>query len=83
MTRKQRRMEQQRAQAEAGALEQELQETRLRLRRAYEAFDLVSDPDLVEAWIFEINAQQARYSYLLKRRKALEQNQTQGDEVRT
>ena len=48
-------------------------ETARRLRQAYGAFDLVTDPDLVEAWIFEISAQRARYSYLLKQRKRLEQ----------
>ena len=58
--------------AELLALEQALGETARRLRQAYGAFDLVTDPDLVEAWVFEISAQRARYSYLLKQRKRLE-----------
>lgn len=68
---------------EIQALEREMWEARSRLQRAYDAFDLVSDPDLIEAWIFEINAQQARYTYLLKRRKALERALEKEDEVRT
>jgi len=64
-------------------LEQELNEARSKLQRAFDAFNLVSDPDLIEAWVYEINAQQARYSYLLKRRKALEVCAPDGDEVRT
>ena len=58
---------------EVQVLDQALNETARRLRQAYGAFDLVTDPDLVEAWIFEISAQRARYSYLLKQRKRLEQ----------
>ena len=30
------------------------------------------DPDLIESYVFEINALQARYSYLLRRVKELE-----------
>ena len=65
--------------AELTVLEQALGETARRLRQAYGAFDLVTDPDLVEAWVFEISAQRARYSYLLKQRKRLEQADTARD----
>lgn len=41
---------------EVQVLDQALNETARRLRQAYGAFDLVTDPDLVEAWIFEISA---------------------------
>ena len=30
------------------------------------------DPDLIESYVFEINALQARYSYLLRRVKELD-----------
>ena len=70
-------------QGEAWLLERELCQTGRRLQQAYEAFNLVSDPDLIEAWVYEINAQQARYAYLLKRRKALGLPAPEGDEVRT
>lgn len=57
-------------------LEQELEESGRLLRQAYEGFNRVSDPDLVDAWIYEINARQSQYSYLLKVRKGLD-----GEEV--
>lgn len=69
------------AAAELAALEQALGETARRLRQAYGAFDLVTDPDLVEAWVFEISAQRARYSYLLKQRKHLETSQSGRNEA--
>lgn len=64
-------------------LERELREARLQLQRAYDAFNLVSDPDLIDAWIYEINAWQARYSSLLKQRKELGPEPVRRDEVRT
>lgn len=70
-------------QGEVWLLERELCETGRRLQQAYDAFNLVSDPDLIEAWVYEINALQARYTYLLKRRKALGAPEMQEDEVRT
>lgn len=76
MTRKERRLRE-------DALERELREARLQLRRAYDAFNLVSDPDLIDAWIYEINAWQARYSSLLKQRRELEPEPAREDEVRT
>lgn len=83
MTKRELRARRQAEERETSALERELRETRSRLQRAYDAFDLVSDPDLIEAWIYEINAQRAKYAYLLKRRKSLEQEQTREDGVRT
>lgn len=70
-------------QGEIWLLERELCQTSCRLRQAYEAFNLVSDPDLIEAWVYEINAQRARYAYLLKRRKALGLPEREEEEVRT
>ena len=49
-----------------------LRETRLELGRAYSGFNYAQDSDLISAYIFEIKAMQARYSYLLKQIKALE-----------
>lgn len=63
-------------------LEQELRQVRLRLGRAYAAFELVSDPDLLDAWLYEINAQQARYSYLLREYRGLSRQQPDREEVR-
>lgn len=45
---------------------------RRELNQAYTAFNMADDEDLVESCVFEINALQARYNYLLKRAKWLE-----------
>ena len=39
------------------------------LRRAYDRFNYVSDPELVESCVFEINSLQAKYNYLLRQAK--------------
>ena len=57
---------------EALELEKGLQETRVLIAQAYAGFNSASDGELVEAYIYEIQSLQARYSYLLRRRKALE-----------
>jgi hypothetical protein len=49
-----------------------LRDTRLELGRAHSGFNYARDSDLISAYIFEIKALQARYSYLLKQIKALE-----------
>ena len=53
-------------------LEQSLQATRTLIAQAYAGFNSASDGELVESYIYEIQSLQARYSYLLRRRKALE-----------
>lgn len=60
---------------EAGELEKALRETRALIAQAYAGFNAASDGELVESYIYEIQALQARYSYLLRRRKALEAGQ--------
>ena len=57
---------------EALELEKSLLETRALIAQAYAGFNSASDGELVESYIYEIQALQARYSYLLRRRKALE-----------
>ena len=44
---------------------EELHRLHKELDRAYDCFELLSDGDLVEAAIFEIEALKARYRYLL------------------
>ncbi len=63
---------------EALELEESLQETRLLLAQAYAGFNAASDGDLIESYIYEIQALQARYSYLFRRRKALDPSVAQG-----
>ena len=46
--------------------------SRLLLAQAYAGFNTASDNDLIESYIYEIQSLQARYSYLLRRRKALD-----------
>ena len=47
-------------------------QTRVQLNQAYAQFNLHSDPDLVDACVYEINALQSRYAYLLRRLKELD-----------
>lgn len=49
-----------------------LAHTRLLISQAYSSFDNAKDDELIESFVFEINALQARYSYLLRRVKELE-----------
>lgn len=49
-----------------------LEQTRVLIAQAYAGFNAAGDPDLIESYVFEINALQARYSYLLRRVKELE-----------
>lgn len=46
--------------------------TRVQINQAYCGFDTAHDPELVESFVYEINALQSRYSYLLRRIKELE-----------
>lgn len=49
-----------------------LSHTRAQLQQAYSGFNLVSDQDLVESYVFEIKSLQSRYDYLFRRIKELE-----------
>ena len=42
------------------------------LDNAYSNFENVVDPDLIDSWIFEMNAMQKRYKFLLSRIKQME-----------
>ena len=50
-----------------------LTQTRALIAQAYQGFNAVRDPDLIESYVYEINALQSRYSYLLRRLKELEE----------
>ena len=50
-----------------------LTQTRTLIAQAYQGFNAVRDPDLIESYVYEINALQSRYSYLLRRLKELEE----------
>ena len=49
-----------------------LAQTRTLISQAYSGFNTTQDPDLIESYVFEINALQSRYCYLLRRVKELD-----------
>lgn len=56
-------------------------DTRRLLNQAHAAFNSHSDPDLVESCVYEINALQARYTYLARRLRELEYRATAAEGV--
>ena len=50
----------------------ELARTRVLTNQAYSGFNYSKDDELIESYVYEINALQARYNYLLRRVKELE-----------
>ena len=67
-----RKREDCRDQGEIAVLKDGLVRTRTLINQAYSGFNATKDPDLLESYVFEINALQARYTYLLRRVKELE-----------
>jgi hypothetical protein len=57
---------------ERAQLRQVLSRTRVEINQAYAGFNSQSDPDLVDSYVYEINALQSRYSYLVRRFKELD-----------
>ena len=51
----------------------ELGRTRALIAQAYTGFNTARDSDLIESYVFEINALQSRYCYLLRRVKELDE----------
>lgn len=47
----------------------EIKKTKLALESAYSNFENVIDPDLIDCYIYEVNAVQKRYKFLLKQMK--------------
>ncbi|MGN6711345.1 Protein of unknown function [Anaerocolumna jejuensis DSM 15929] len=54
------------------ALLNEIQMTKLALESAYSNFENVVDPDLIDCYIYEVNAVQKRYKFLLKQAKIMD-----------
>lgn len=50
----------------------EINKTKMALEAAYSTFENVVDPDLIDVCIYEMNAVQTRYKFLLKQAKASE-----------
>lgn len=53
-------------------LRQEIWDTAQELRHTYDRFDFVTDPVLIEAGIYDINALKSRYDFLLRKMKAMQ-----------
>ncbi len=53
-------------------LMESLRATKAALQRAFDGFNRATDGDLIESYVFEINALQRRYDYLLKLVRAQE-----------
>ena len=67
-----RRKELERQEEERRQLMEGMRETRSQLNFAYAQFNAYSDPDLVDACVYEINALQSRYSYFVRQVKQLD-----------
>ena len=52
----------------------EINKTKIALEAAYSNFENVVDFDLIDSCIYEMNAVQNRYKFLLKQAKAAEKN---------
>lgn len=52
----------------------EINKTKNALDAAYSQFEYVIDPDLIDSCIYELNAIQNRYKYLLKQAKATDKS---------
>lgn len=53
------------------ALLQEIQRTKIALETAYSNFENSLDPDLIDSYIYEVNAAHKRYTFLINQVKAL------------
>ncbi len=59
---------------EIAELRQALSRTNVALHQAYHAFNGTCEEELVESYVYEINALHARYNYLLRRIKEREES---------
>ncbi len=50
----------------------EINMAKVALETAYSNFDNATDPDLIDCYIYKVNAEQKRYQYLLARAKEFE-----------
>ena len=57
---------------EQQALKQEIERTRYSIDSARNHFEQAVDPTLIDCYIYELNAAQLRYQFLLRRFKTLE-----------
>jgi hypothetical protein len=53
-------------------LRDELAQAKYALENAYSGFDNVTDPDLIDCYIYELNAVMKRYKFLLEKAAEME-----------
>lgn len=58
----------------------DLQLAKWELENAYAGFDYATDPDLIDCYIFELNAAMKRYKFLLQKFSALQKENMVPDE---
>lgn len=58
------------------SLLEDIEKTKIALESAYSNFENVSDQDLIDCYIYELNAMQKRYKFLLKQAKEIDKNQS-------
>ena len=54
---------------------EDLKKTRYALEVAYSGFDNVTDPDLIDCYIYEVNSVQKRYKFLLELVRQMEKEE--------
>ena len=64
-----RKLKKETAKRKKEELMQELKEVQKSLDRAYENFSYVVDPELIDCCIYELNAGQMRYKFLMRKMK--------------
>lgn len=57
------------------SLRLDLAKTKWELENAYAGFDYVTDPDLIDCYIYELNSIMKRYKYLLGKLSSLKKTQ--------
>ena len=73
-----RRKAAERREEERRQLMEGMRQTRSQLNFAYAQFNAYSDPDLVDACVYEINALQSRYSYYVRQVKQFDAREGAG-----
>ena len=69
VNRKKQNLEDEKMAKKREELLKELQEVQASLERAYENFSYVVDPELTDCCIYELNAGQMRYKFLMRQMK--------------
>ncbi len=69
---KTRRRKEDRCAQERQELMDFMAQTRVEINQAYAGFNMQTDPDLIDSHVYEINALQSRYSYLVRRLRELD-----------